>query len=161
LRLAQELRELGIAVLGVERFAGASGLPLARELGIPVLIGDATSRRTLRRAGLPRAIALVAAGSEERDNIAVAVAAVTISDTVPIVLRAGSDDAIDETRSLFRIGPVVDVNGLTAAFVTTALLQRTPYAVIDPGDGIRALDADGSTIAVAERSQVRCTCAAD
>lgn len=158
LRLAQELSALGIAVLGVERFPAASGLPLARELGIPVLIGDATARRTLARARLSSALALVAAGSEERDNIAVAVAAAAISDTVPIVLRAGSDDAIDETRSLFRIGPVVDVNGLTAAFVTTALLEQTPYAVIDPGDGIRALDEEGQTIARSERGVMRCTC---
>lgn len=158
LRLAQELRALGIAVLGVDRYASASGVGLARDLGIPVLIGDATSRRTLTRAGLGRALALVAAGSEERDNIAVAVSAVTISDTVPIVLRAGSDDAIDETRSLFRIGPVVDVNGLTAAFVTTALLGSTPYAVVDPGDGVRAIAADGRVLSTVALSRARCTC---
>ncbi len=35
LRLAQELREIGVAVVGVERFADASGLPLARDLGHP------------------------------------------------------------------------------------------------------------------------------
>lgn len=158
LRLAQELAELGIAVVGIERSAAAPGVGMARDLGIPVLIGDATSRRTLMRAGLGRALALVAAGSEERDNIAVAVSAVAVNDQVPIVLRAGSDDAIDETRSLFRIGPVVDVNGLTAAFVTTALLQRTPYAVVDTGDGITTLDSHGQVITAYARGTMRCAC---
>ena len=158
LRLAQELTELGVAAVGIERSASAPGVGLARDLGIPVLIGDATSRRTLIRAGLGRAIALVAAGSEERDNIAVAVSAVAVNSDVTIVLRAGSDDAIDETRSLFRIGPVVDVNGLTAAFVTTALLQRTPYAVIDTGDGITTLDSRGGVITAFDRGTARCAC---
>lgn len=159
LRLSQELAEMGIAVVGIERSGSAPGVLLARDLGIPVLIGDATSRRTLSRAGLARAIALVAAGSEERDNIAVAVSAVAVNDRVPVVLRAGSDDAIEETRSLFRIGPVVDVNGLTAAFVATALLDRTPYAVVDGGDGITARDAEGREIASFARGQSRCACA--
>ena len=139
LRLAQELRDLGIAVLGIERFPNASGLGLARELGIPVIIGDATSRRVLRRAGLNRAVALVAAGSEERDSIAVALAATAVAPGLQVVLRAGADDAIDETRSLFPIGPVIDVNGLTAAFVSRALLGAEPYVVIPDSDQVVCL----------------------
>ncbi|MBI1350111.1 MAG: portal protein [Actinomycetales bacterium] len=141
LRLAQELRDLGVAVLGIERVSTASGLGLARDLGIPVLIGDATSRRVLRRAGLSRAAALVAAGSEERDSIAVALAATAVAPGLQVVLRAGADDAIDETRSLFPIGPVIDVNGLTAAFVSRALLGEQPYAVIPDADQVICLSS--------------------
>ena len=144
LRLAQELRALGVAVLGIERFPDASGLGLARDLGIPVIIGDATSRRVLRRAGLGRAVALVAAGSEERDSIAVALSAIAVAPGLQVVLRAGADDAIDETRSLFPIGPVIDVNGLTAAFVSRALLGAEPYAVIPEGDQVVCLTSTQS-----------------
>ncbi len=142
LRLAQELRDLGVAVVGIERFPEARGLPLARDLGIPVIIGDAASRRVLARAGLSRAAALVAAGSEERDNIAVAISAAAGAPTLPVVIRAGADDAIDETRSLFHIGPVADVNGLTAAFVTRSMIGDEPYAVIPDGDRLVCVDAD-------------------
>lgn len=170
LRLAQELRALGVAVLGVERHSSAPGLSLARDLGIPVIIGDAGSRAILRRAGLSRSLALVAAGSEERDNIAVAIAAQAISPSTTLVIRAGSDDAIDETQSLFHIGPVVDVNGLTAAFVVDAITRSTPFAVVmgsavvrgtlsQAGAGLVALADDGSVTGTTPGGTMRCSCA--
>lgn len=159
LRLAQELRDLGVAVVGVERFADASGLPLARDLGIPVVIGDASSRRVLRRASLHRAVALVAAASEERDNISVAIAAQAVADNATIVIRSGADDAIDETRSLFRIGSVVDVNGLTSVFVVESMLATAPYAVIAVDDRVLAVREDGQLASLTMAGSARCTCA--
>jgi hypothetical protein len=122
LRLAQELRSLGVGVLGVEQDPHGRLLPIARQSRIPVLIGDATSRRLLARARVTRCLAVVAAGSLTRDNIAVAIAALALDPDARVILRAGTDDAIEETRSLFHIGSVVDVNGLTASFVTQALV---------------------------------------
>lgn len=158
IRLAQELRALGVAVLGIERFPDASGLPLARDLGIPVIIGDATSRRVLKRAAIGGSIALVAAGSEERDSIAVALAATAVAPGLQVVLRAGADDAIDETRSLFPIGPVVDVNGLTAAFVSRSLLGAEPYAVVPEGDRVLCLMGSHSAPVSQRSTSARCTC---
>jgi hypothetical protein len=159
LRLAQELRSLGIAVVGIERSADVRGLPLARDLGIPVVIGDASSQRVLRRAGLPRAVALVAAASDERDNIAVAVSAQAVAEQATLVIRAGADDAIDETRSLFHIGSVVDVNGLTAAFVVESMVMSAPYSVIAVGGRLLTADADGTVTAVLPGETTRCDCA--
>lgn len=158
IRLAQELRALGVAVLGIERFPDASGLGLARDLNIPVIIGDATSRRVLKRAGISNAVALVAAGSEERDSIAVALSATAVQPGLQVVLRAGADDAIDETRSLFPIGPVIDVNGLTAAFVARALLGAQPYAVVPDGDRVICLLDPGSAPVTQRSVSTRCTC---
>ncbi len=159
LRLAQELRALGVAVVGIERSASAPGLAMARELGIPVTVGNAASGRILRRAGLGRALAIVAAGSEERDNIAVAISAQAVAEDVTVVIRAGADDAIDETRSLFRIGSVVDVNGLTSAFVVQSMLAAAPYAVIAVDERILAVDRDGEVTALLPGGTTRCTCA--
>lgn len=158
IRLAQELRALGIAVVGIERFPQAPGLPLARDLGIPVVIGDASSRRVLRRAGVANAVALVAAGSDERDNIAVAISTQAVDADVTVVIRAGADDAIDETRSLFHIGSVVDVNGLTAAFVVESMVQAAPYAVFHAGDRVIAVDASGAVMATLPETTSRCGC---
>jgi voltage-gated potassium channel Kch len=158
LRLAQELRAIGVAVVGIERHADAAGLPLARDLAIPVVIGDASSRRVLRRAGLSGAIALVAAGSDERDNIAVAISARAVADELRVVIRAGADDAIDETTSLFHIGSVVDVNGLTAAFVVESMMRAAPYAVVGAHDRVFAIDSAGSVIALLPESSARCAC---
>ena len=158
-RLAQELRELGVAVLGIERYETAPALPIARDLGIPVIVGDASSRRVLRRASLARAVAVVTAGSEERDNIAVAIAAQAVDPHVRVVIRAGADEAIDETRSLFHIGSVVDVNGLTASFVVESMVQQAPYCVLADHDRVLAIDAAGTVVAILPESTARCDCA--
>ena len=77
---------------------------------------------------------------------------------MPVVIRAGADDAIDETRSLFHIGAVVDVNGLTAAFVVQAMLGDIPYAVILEGESLLTLDDTGMTLSSSPGSPMRCTC---
>jgi len=158
LRLAQELRALGVAVIGIEQDANARSLPIARSSGIPVLIGDGASKAVLAAAGAHRAIALVAAGSEERDNIAVAVAALAANPQLRVVLRSGSDDAIEETRSLFRIGAVVDVNGLTASFVAASLDDKSPFAIIPTPDGDMAIDESGAATEFWPPHPVRCSC---
>ncbi len=157
-RLAQELRAMGVAVVGIELSDQATALPIAHDLGIPVAIGDATSRRVLRRAGLPRAVAFVAAASEERANIAVAISAQAVAEDVTVVIRAGADDAIDETRSLFHIGSVVDVNGLTSAFVAEAMTDVAPYAVVAVDGRMLAMDQDGTVTSVTTGTTTRCTC---
>lgn len=159
LRLAQELQALGIAVLGIEQNANARSLPIARSSAIPVLIGDGASKTVLEAAGARRAIALVAAGSEERDNIAVAVAALAAHSQLRVILRSGSDAAIEETRSLFRIGAVVDVNGLTAAFVAASLGDKTPYTIIPTPDGDMAIDEAGRATECWPPHPLRCACA--
>lgn len=133
-RLSAELRALGLGVVGIERFAQAPHLSTARALGVPVLIGDASRRRVLERAGVDRAVALVAVGSSELDNVAVAVTARAVAPDLRVVLRAGNHDVIAETRSLFRIGRVCDVTGLTAAFTARCLTDQRPRAVLSAPD---------------------------
>lgn len=80
-RLAAELKALGLGVVGIERDISAPNLVTARALGIPVHVGDAARRRVLRRVRADRAVALCAAGSDELDNVAVAVTARAVSPT--------------------------------------------------------------------------------
>ena len=130
IRVCRELALLKVAVVAIEQDENARGVHLARDLNIPVVIGNASDIRTLNRARVAHSQAILAMGSQEQDNIAVAVAARTIASQTPIILRAGNNDAIAETRSLFSIGVVADVNGMTAAFVAEALLGEAPRMVV-------------------------------
>ncbi|WP_411136502.1 NAD-binding protein [Streptomyces sp. C10] len=121
LRLCQTLRQLGVPVVGVEREPTAPNLRLARSMGIPVVLAHGEDREVLARLGLGRARALAAVGSHELDNIAVAVAAHGVAPDVRVVLRAGEDEAIAETRSLLPLGLTRDINRTSAAFVTAHL----------------------------------------
>ncbi len=136
IRLCRELSLLGIAVVGVDSAINTRGLSLARRMNIPVIVGDPSDVKTLTRAHGHRAQGILAMSAEERDNIAVAVAARAMSPDVTIMLRAGSDDAIAETQSLFSIGKTIDVNGLTATYVSAALSTDTPLAVVPDGSEV-------------------------
>jgi hypothetical protein len=133
LRLATELRGLGLAVVGVERDPRAVNIPTARAMGIPVQVGDASRRRVLERVRTDRALALCAVGSSELDNLSVSVTARAVAPDLRVVIRAGNHDAIAETQSLFRIGTVCDVTGLTAAYVVETLRGRPPQTVFAAG----------------------------
>ena len=144
LRLAEELRSLGLAVVGVERDARARNLPMARAMGIPVHVGDASRRRVMQRVRVDTAVALCAVGSDELDNLAVSVTARAVAPELRVVIRAGNHDAIAETQSLFRIAKAVDVSGLTAAFVVQALRDAKPKAVLALGDSTYAVTANSA-----------------
>ena len=158
LRLAQELRELRIAVVGIEQRRDARTLTMAKALGVPVIIDDASSQGVLRRAGIRRSLAVVAAGSDERDNIAIAIAARAAAPDIDVVIRAGSDDAIAETRSLFRIGAAIDVNALTAAFVAQAVRGARPYLTLHADADIVAIDDAGTVLDHFAAQTAYCTC---
>jgi voltage-gated potassium channel Kch len=135
-RLCAQLMALNIPVVGVERHRTAPFLPLARQLGIPVFIGDGTERRVLEKLKLRRSRALAAVGSDDLDNISVVVAAAAVSPSTRVVLRAGEQEAIAETRSLLPLGVIRDVTELTATFVVARLLGKDVDGVVAGSTGV-------------------------
>jgi len=143
LRLCTQLRQLGIKVIAVERDPRAVNLRLAKAAQVPVLIAHAEDRAVLKRLSLHRARALAAMGADDLDNIEVAIAALAVAPDVRIVLRAGEDDVIAETRSLFTIGQVRDVSALTAFAVTASLAGEAVQTVYLKGNQVAARCACG------------------
>ncbi|MEY9949876.1 NAD-binding protein [Kitasatospora sp. GAS1066B] len=130
IRLCQALHQLRIPVVAIERDPTAAHLRLARSLGIPVVLAHGEDRHVLQRLGLHRARALAAMGSDELDNIAVAVAAHGAAPGVRVVLRAGENEAIAETRSLLPLGHTRDVTRASAAFIVAQLTGGQPEFVV-------------------------------
>ena len=134
-RLCLEMRRLGVAPVAVERDPETTHVHLAKRAGIPVVIGDGVDRALLEDLRLSRARAIAAVTSDDLVNIAVSVAALAVHPGVRVVLRAGDDDAVTETRALFPIGEVRDVNRIGAETFAAIALGR-PDAIVFP-------DADG------------------
>lgn len=155
LRLATKLASLGERVVVVEREPNPVNQRIAKAAGIAVLIGDAGERCTLDRLSLHRARALAAMGSNDLDNVEVAIAARAVAPRLPIVVRAGEGDVIAETQSLFAIGQVRDVSSITAAAVTLALIDQTPDVVYARD---HHLFAYSDRAEVAAEVGARCTC---
>jgi hypothetical protein len=154
LRLCRELAAMGIDVVGVERNPAAENLRLMRQLRIPVVIGHGEDRGLLERLRAHRARAIAAVGSDDLDNIAVAIAAQAVAAHVRLVLRAGEHEAIAESRSLLPLGIVRDVASISAAYVVSQLVGEKPLSVIADGADIYLECRPGQFVSAHERAYV-------
>lgn len=79
-------------------------------------------------------------GSDELDNIEVAIAALAVAPNVRIVLRARDDSVVAETTSLFRIGDIRDVAALTACAVARRVLGLPMGLIVGRRHDVRAIE---------------------
>lgn len=157
MRLCEELRHLGVPVVGVERDPRADTPRLARSAGIPVLDGHGGDRAVLERLRLPHARALAAVSSDDLDNIAVAVTAHAVAPHARVVIRAGEHEAIAETRSLLPLGTIRNVNALAAAHVLARLHGIPVDVVFTHRDHVLVRRPDGELEPPAPAGRQRCT----
>lgn len=122
LRLCLLLRELGQPVIAIESNREAEYVARAKEHGLPVVIGRGGSLGLLRRVSTQRARALAAVTSEEIENIAIVVAALSCRADLRTLLRAGQGDVTNETRSLLKLGVVRDVYRIGGTLIAAMAL---------------------------------------
>ncbi|MDT0307142.1 NAD-binding protein [Streptomyces sp. DSM 44917] len=91
-RVLARLRELGIPVVCVEEDVQARGVPLARRLRVPVVLGDVTQEGVLEAAKIHRARALLAVTSSDSTNLEAALYARTVKPELRVSLRLFDDD---------------------------------------------------------------------
>jgi len=120
-RLAQALKQRGVAVVAIERDAEAPSIRLARAAGIPVAVGRGDDREMLQRVGIAHCAAVAAVTSDDLVNVAVGLAAEDLRPDVPIVLRLGDGDVASETDSLLHLGRICDAHKLAAETLQRAI----------------------------------------
>ncbi len=91
-RVLAQLRELDIPVVCVEEDPEARGIPLARRLRVPVVLGDVTQEGVLEAAKVHRAHALLSLTSIDTTNLEAALYARTVKPDLQAVLRLYDDD---------------------------------------------------------------------
>ena len=124
LRLCLLLRECAVPVVAVETDGESENVGFARREKLPVVIGRGANQDVLRRLSLSRARSLAAVTALDLRNIESAVSARAVDEDLRVVLRAGDGDLADETRSLERIGSVIDVHRLAAVFIAGLVLGK-------------------------------------
>ena len=122
LRLCLLLRELGTPVLAIESNRHADYIDRAKHAGIPVVVGRGGSLNMLKRVSARRARALAAVTSDEIENIAIVVSALTCRDDLRTLLRAGRGEMMSETRALLKLGVVRDVDRIGGALIAAMAL---------------------------------------
>lgn len=91
-RVLARLRELDIPVVCVEEDPEARGLPLARGLRVPTVLGDVTQEGVLEAAKVHRAHALLALTSSDTTNLEAALYARSVKPDLRVALRLYDDD---------------------------------------------------------------------
>ncbi|MFE1954288.1 NAD-binding protein [Streptomyces sp. NPDC059524] len=90
-RVLARLHELGVPVVCVEENPDARGVPLARRLRVPTILGDVTDEGVLEAAKIHRAHALLALTSRDTTNLEAALYARSVKPDLRVSLRLYDD----------------------------------------------------------------------
>jgi Trk K+ transport system NAD-binding subunit len=128
-----QLHDLGFDVVCIDNNPNAPGIPLARQLGLPVVIGDAFREETLRRASLDTCIALVSVTSSDIVNLETALNARALREDVRIVLRLTDDDLAERLGKTIANTVSRSVPYLAAPAFAAAMLEHQVLRTIAVG----------------------------
>lgn len=143
LRLCQLLRAVGVRVVAVDDQENGEDVGIAREEGIPVVIGRGADPSLLRRLSLEKACALAAVTSDDLQNLSIAMAARSIDPDLRVVLRAGDGRLANETRSLLRFGVIRDVHQIAATLLAARSIGSSARSVLCHADEAHLVGEDG------------------
>ncbi len=143
LRLCLLLRACAIPVVAVERDEDGENVGLAREAGLPVVVGRGADPSLMGRLSLQKARAVAAVTSDDLENISVAMAARADQDDIRVVLRVGDGNVANETRSLLALGLVRDVHRIAAGLLAAMALGGEADSVVCLADDAHLRFPDG------------------
>jgi Trk K+ transport system NAD-binding subunit len=129
-RVVRALHELGVSVVAVDRDDQARGISVARELDLPVVVGDATQEQTLRSASVQTCRALVVTSTGDVDNLETALVGQAIHPELRVVVRLFDGDFAERVQRNFRITSSRSVSYLAAPAFAAAMLGRQVVDVI-------------------------------
>jgi Trk K+ transport system NAD-binding subunit len=132
-RVVDQLNDLGVPVVCVERNEDAVGVPLARREGLPIVFGDATRMETLRSAWVNTCRAVVTVTSDDITNLEAGLSSRELRDNVRVVLRLFDDDLAARVHRNFRIPVSRSVSFLAAPAFAAAMMERQVIGTIPVG----------------------------
>jgi Trk K+ transport system NAD-binding subunit len=132
-KVVDQLHDRGIAVVCVESDEGARGVDRARELGVPVVIGDATREAALRAARVATSRAVLSLACDDAVNVEIALRARTLSGDPRMVLRLFDDDLAERLGHGLRLGGTRDPALLAAPGFAAAMVDGQVPATIPLG----------------------------
>jgi Trk K+ transport system NAD-binding subunit len=128
-----QLHDLGFDVVCVDNNPAAAGIPMARQLGLPVVVGDAFREETLRAASLETCLALVSVTSSDIVNLETTLTARALREDLRIVLRLTDDDLAERMQKT--TGNIISrsVPYLAAPAFAAAMLEHQVLRTIAVG----------------------------
>jgi len=129
-RVIRELRDLRVPVVAIDKNDGARGVLLARELRIPLIIGDASLAETLNAASVRTCRALVALSTDDVTNLQAALHGREVRPKLRVVLRLFDGQFAERVQHAFNINFSRSVSYLAAPAFAAAMMDREVTQVI-------------------------------
>ncbi len=129
-RVIQQLHDLGLQVVAVDKHEDARGVAIAQQLNIPLIVGDASRESTLRQANIGAARALVALSTDDVINLEAALHARRANPGIRAVLRLFDGDFAELVQRSYGIVVSRSVSYVAAPAFAAALLEREVIGTI-------------------------------
>lgn len=129
-RVISELDDFGVPVVGIDKWAEARGVQVARDRGIPVIIANANSAETLRAASLDTCRALVVVSTDDVTNLETALLGRALyragepGRQLRVVLRLFDEAFAGRIKNAFSIEHSRSVSSLSAPAFAAAMAGR-------------------------------------
>jgi Trk K+ transport system NAD-binding subunit len=152
-RVVGQLHDLGLDVVGVDKSAEAAGLPLARRLGVRIVIGEAHREETLRAAGITTCRSLVSVTNSDIANLETALNARALAAEPRIVVRLYDDDLAARVQAVSDNTVSRSTSYLAAPEFAAAMLDHQVLRTIAVGRHVLLLAdvaADDDTLLAGE-----------
>jgi Trk K+ transport system NAD-binding subunit len=132
-RVLGQLHDLGVGVVCVDKSENAAGVPLARRLGLKVVIGETYREETLLAAGVTGCQALVSVTDSDIVNLETALHARALAEQPRIVVRLYDDDLAERIQKA--VGNTISrsVSYLAAPAFAAAMLEHQVLRTIPVG----------------------------
>jgi Trk K+ transport system NAD-binding subunit len=132
-RVVGQLHDLGVGVVAIDKNENAEGIPLARRLGVRVVIGDMHREETLRAASITTCQAIVAVTDNDIVNLETALHARGLAAEPRLVVRLYDDDLAERVQQNIGNALSRSVSYLAAPAFAAAMLEHQVLRTIPVG----------------------------
>lgn len=122
-RVVEQLLKFDEEVVGIERDPEGQFVESIREVGVPVIIGDAQRREMLVEAGVERACAIVICTQDDLANLAIALEARELKSDIRVVMRMFDGELAKKVERGFDIHAAFSTSALSAPAFAAAATQ--------------------------------------
>jgi Trk K+ transport system NAD-binding subunit len=122
-RVVESLLNAGSEVVGIEQEPHSSLAERVRGWGVPIIEGDIRQREVLRRAGVPRARAVVICTNNDLANLDAALHCRELNPGVRLVLRLFDPELAHRVKDVFAIDEAFSASALAAPIFAGAALE--------------------------------------
>lgn len=129
-RVLRLLHDRSQRVVAIDNNPHARGVPLANELGVPVIVGDASRETTLRSAGVDRCRALMAVASTDVINLEAALHGRNLQPALRVLVRLFDGDLSRRVRTAFNLKFTRSVSYVAAPAFAESLMDRDVIGTI-------------------------------